>query len=75
MSESYGRGPGPDEASADRCADCGEELDTATERSFAVGADATLCFRCAVARGGSWDESSQRWVVEPDHADLGEGFD
>ena len=68
-------GPGSDEPGVERCADCSEEIDSAGERGFPVGADATLCFRCALARGGSWDEAQQRWVVEPDYADLGEGFD
>jgi hypothetical protein len=69
------QGPGPDEQSVERCADCSEEIDLASERGFPVGADGALCFRCALARGGSWDESRQRWVVEPEYADLGEGFD
>jgi hypothetical protein len=50
-------------------------MDVAAERGFPVGSDAALCFRCAVSRGGRWDEAQQRWTVEPDYADLGEGFD
>ena len=75
MSHPVGTGPGPEDQAPERCADCGEEIDAATERGFPVGSDATLCFRCAVARGGSWDETQQRWSIEPDFADLGEGFD
>jgi hypothetical protein len=69
------QGPGPDEQAMDRCALCGADLDVGRERGFAVGADAALCFACAVARGGRFDEAEQRWVVEPDFGDLGEGFD
>jgi hypothetical protein len=50
-------------------------MDPAAERGFPVGSDAALCFRCAVARGGCWDEAQQRWSVEPDFADLSQGFD
>lgn len=75
MSNPIGSGPGPDESAVERCAGCSEEFDTVAERSFPVGADAALCFRCAVARGGRWDENQQRWVIEPEFGDLGEGFD
>ena len=68
-------GPGPDETAYESCAACGEELDPAAERGFPVGSDAALCFRCAVSRGGCWDEVQQRWSVDPDFSDLGEGFD
>jgi len=66
-------GPGPDELALERCADCGDELDPDLGRGYALGPDAVLCFRCAVARGGSWDETHARWVIEPETGDLGEG--
>jgi hypothetical protein len=75
MSQSIGGGRGPDEDVYERCADCSDEMDPAAERGFPVGSDAALCFRCAVARGGCWDEAQQRWSVEPDFADLSRGFD
>jgi len=75
MSQPIGSGPGPDEQVDERCADCGDEMNSGAERGFPVGSEAALCFRCAVARGGCWDEAQQRWTVEPDFADLGEGFD
>lgn len=72
MANSVG-GPGPDELVPERCADCSDELDPELNRGFSVGPDAVLCFRCAVARGGSWDERQERWVIEPETGDLGEG--
>jgi len=75
MSHPIGGGPGPDEQVPETCADCSDEIDPASERGLPVGADAALCFRCAVARGGRWDEDQQRWVIEPEFADLAEGFD
>ena len=73
MSNPVGGGPGPDELAVARCADCGDELDPDMDRGYALGPDAVLCFRCASQRGGTWDESQERWVIEPDVADLGEG--
>lgn len=73
MSHSAGGGPGPDDLPLARCADCSEELDPALDRAFAIGPESVLCFRCAVARGGSWDEAQERWTIEPEFGDLGEG--
>jgi hypothetical protein len=52
------------------CEGCGAEIAPATDRAFAVGEQAFLCFRCAVRRGGSWDEVHDRWAVAPDTSDL-----
>jgi hypothetical protein len=73
MGNSVAGGPGQDEVTRDRCADCSDELDPELDRGFAIGPEAVLCFRCAVARGGSWDESQERWTIEPEVGDLGEG--
>lgn len=73
MANPVGGGPGQDELALERCADCSDELDPAMNRGFSIGPDAVLCFRCAVARGGSWDESQERWTIEPGVGDLGEG--
>jgi hypothetical protein len=51
------------------CIACGEETST-QERAFAVGDDDVICFRCAVARNGVYDEGHDHWVVVPYFADL-----
>jgi hypothetical protein len=75
LSNPNGDGPELDEAVVEHCADCGQQVDAASERGFPVGAEAVLCFECAVARGGRWDEDQQRWTTEPEFGDLGEGFE
>jgi len=35
-----------------------------------IGDRAALCFECAIARGGSFDEREDRWVVPPGLAGL-----
>ncbi len=53
------------------CAECGAEIAPATERGFALAADAFLCFACAVRRGGRYDERLDRWEEPPAIGDLG----
>lgn len=52
------------------CVECGAEIAPARERSYVYGPDACLCFSCAVRRGGSYDETHDRWVTAPDTQDL-----
>jgi hypothetical protein len=51
------------------CTVCGAET-ALTERAYAVSEDATLCFRCATARRGIYDEVHDHWVVAPRVDDL-----
>lgn len=54
------------------CADCGAALDVSRERGF--GGDGwSLCWGCALKRGGNYDEDEDRWGVEPNTADLDKG--
>ena len=55
------------------CAECGAEIAPATERGFALGSDAFLCFACAVRRGGRYDERLDRWEADPDVEGLALG--
>lgn len=48
------------------CAACGTELEPETERGFRIGDSAALCFECAVERGGTYDETQDRWLEPPD---------
>lgn len=53
------------------CAGCGGPVGT-RERAYAFGAESTLCFRCGVERGGSYDAEADRWTRSPDVSDLAE---
>lgn len=56
---------GWDDASV-ACADCGEPLDDpALERAYSFADDQVLCYLCAVARGGAYDEQDDSWVAVP----------
>jgi recombinational DNA repair protein (RecF pathway) len=52
------------------CADCGAEVTPGRERAYAFGPGSFLCFECALRRGGSYDETHDRWTVEADTAGL-----
>lgn len=51
------------------CVACGAEV-SPQDRAYAFGDDELLCFTCSTARNGVFDENHDRWVVEPDVADL-----
>jgi hypothetical protein len=51
------------------CADCGAEVDLGRERAYAFD-ERTLCWSCAIGRGGSYDEELDRWVEAPGMQDL-----
>jgi hypothetical protein len=52
------------------CADCGAEISRSTERGFAIGDSAVLCFACAERRGGSYDAEEDRWTRTPSLSGL-----
>jgi hypothetical protein len=51
------------------CADCGAEI-SSSQRVYAFGQESALCWECAVRRGGSYDETHDRWVEAPSTAGL-----
>lgn len=53
----------------DSCASCGEDV-AAEDRSFPFGNESMLCFRCAIERGGIYDEHLDHWDRRPDVVDL-----
>lgn len=52
------------------CMHCGAEISIAVDRTYAVTDQAGLCFACAVARGGSYDEAHDTWTRLPTLAGL-----
>jgi hypothetical protein len=61
----------PSEATREaRCASCGTHITTSGDRPFPFGDEQTLCFSCAVARGGVHDEDVDRWTQAPDLSGL-----
>jgi len=56
----------------DTCTECGAEIHTARDRSFALDSERSLCFACAVQRGGSFDALHDVWTHAPDLSGLSE---
>jgi hypothetical protein len=54
--------PDEDESS---CVVCGGRVWSETDRAYAISPERDLCFGCSVARGGAYDEETDRWVVPP----------
>jgi hypothetical protein len=54
------------------CAACGATLEGDGDRAFEFGDENLLCFECAVARGGRYDESRDAWEPGPDLRGLGD---
>lgn len=52
-----------------RCLDCSTEVSDTRERAF-TSEPGTLCFECAVRRGGKYDELHDHWDATPDLAGL-----
>jgi hypothetical protein len=50
------------------CANCGTEL-LPSERAYAFE-DSVLCYECAQARGGEYDETHDQWTTAPDISGL-----
>jgi len=59
-----------EEAELLTCLACGSEILPEADRVYAFGDDAALCFDCAVARGGAYDELHDRWAPAPDVGGL-----
>jgi hypothetical protein len=55
----------PDEGRDSVCADCGVAIDVALERGYSFSEEQALCFSCAVARGGAYDELHDHWTKPP----------
>ena len=54
-----------------RCLQCGAEVSSSQDRAYALGEDAVLCMRCAMQRGGRYDEGRDAWVEPPRVDGLG----
>jgi hypothetical protein len=52
------------------CALCGAAVLSDSERAFAFGDENLLCWECATARGGRYDEASDSWERAPDLTGL-----
>lgn len=52
------------------CVDCGAPIADGADPSFAFGTRSTLCFECAIRRGGEYDAEAERWTVTPDVSSL-----
>jgi len=61
--------PDDDESEA-VCAACGAALTLGAESAYVYGPSGMLCHTCAKERGGVYDATRDRWVVEPDLAGL-----
>ena len=48
-----------------KCLACGAEISLALGRAYAVTDTSGLCFRCALERGGSYDEAQDTWSRAP----------
>ena len=51
------------------CADCGAAIEEES-RVFGFGAEAVLCWACALRRGGAYDSEEDRWTIAPSVTDL-----
>jgi hypothetical protein len=48
-----------------RCLQCGAEISIAKDRAYAVSEEAALCMKCALERGGQYDEPHDDWTTPP----------
>ena len=63
----------PDEGTeASVCAACGAAVLSDSERAFEFGDENVLCWECATARGGRYDEARDAWERPPDLQGLGD---
>jgi hypothetical protein len=51
------------------CTSCGT-LVSPQDRPYAFGEDELLCYACAIARNGVYDEAHDRWAPAPYVSDL-----
>jgi hypothetical protein len=52
------------------CLACGGEISLALGRAYAVTDTSGLCHRCALERGGSYDEAQGIWSRAPEIAGV-----
>ena len=57
------------------CADCGAVIAEGADPSFAFGTQSTLCFECAMRRGGDYDAETEAWTTPPEVASFEESSD
>ncbi len=57
------------------CSDCGTEFLPSSQPGFFFGARGSLCWDCALRRGGRYDDTYDRWVEDPSIDDLGPQYD
>jgi hypothetical protein len=61
---------------ASSCIVCGAEVSEGQGREFSFGTRGVLCWACAVARGGAYDDAQNRWTRPPNLAGLDvEGYE
>ena len=48
-----------------QCLQCGASISIARDRAYPLGEDDALCFSCALARGGRYDDLHDRWTAAP----------
>jgi hypothetical protein len=58
------------EAQSLECIECNEHVSAPLARAFFIGIEGVLCHRCAVGRGGQYDEAQHRWSAAPRIDDL-----
>lgn len=51
------------------CIACGAEVNP-QDRPYACSEEQVLCYGCALARNGVYDEAHDRWLVAPQVAEL-----
>lgn len=52
------------------CAACGAVIAPETDRACEIADEVFLCWQCALARGGRFDEAEDRWTAMPNAADV-----
>jgi len=57
------------------CSQCGTPVASGRSREFEFGEALVLCFDCAIRRGGSYDERTDRWSEAPAVDGLGPSSD
>lgn len=59
----------------DVCASCQASIIPNEEESFAFGPNSVLCWKCAIDRGGVYNEYEERWTTAPNVSDLRSPFE
>lgn len=53
-----------------QCASCGAEIRPSIDRAYVITSRTSLCFDCALERGGRYDEQRDVWSTLPRADDL-----